>query len=359
MEATLAVPALSVAVPVRKRCCCAPEGDKPEYVCARLDLRHQDRTPTPAALRSLTAVRIVSLLPGATEIVCALGAGEALVGVSHECDHPPFVRGLPAVTRPKLDVHRVSVAIDADVRRLVAEGLGVYEIDVARLAALRPDVIVTQHQCEVCAVSYAEVEAAARATLGTDVRIVSLAPRTLTDVWDDVARVAAALDRVYAGNALVAALTERLASLARITEGLPWPTVACVEWLDPLMLAAHWTSELVRLAGGSYPFADVGARSGVVDWEVLTARQPDVVVLMPCGFPIAQTMRELDWLRQRPEWRGLHAVRTGRASVVDGNAYFNRPGPRLVESAEILAALLHPDECGDRMVAGAALLLAS
>jgi iron complex transport system substrate-binding protein len=284
----------------------------------------------------LTAVRIVSLLPGATEIVCALGAGEALVGV-----------------------HRASVAIDTDVRRLVAEGLGVYEIDVARLAALRPDVIVTQHQCEVCAVSYAEVEAAAQVTLGTDVRIVSLAPRTLTDVWDDVARVAAALDRVPAGAAVLATIEERLASLARITERLPRPTVACVEWLDPLMLAAHWTSELVQVAGGSYPFAGIGARSGFADWGVLAARQPDVVVLMPCGFPITQTMREIDRVRERPEWRALQAVRAGRASVVDGNAYFNRPGPRLVESAEILAALLHPDECGDRMVAGAALSLAS
>lgn len=298
-------------------------------------------------------MRIVSLLPSATEIVCAIGAGDDLVGVSHECDYPPFVRDLPAVTRPKLDVHRDAAAIDADVRRLVADGLGVYTIDVDALAVLRPDVIVTQHQCDVCAVPYAEVEAAARSALGASVTIVSLAPRTLGDVWEDVLRVASALERLTAGRVLVADIAERLATLAAVTAPLPTPTVACIEWLDPLMMAANWTAELVRIAGGDYPFADAGAHSPTLEWPALARAQPDVVVLMPCGFPIAQTRRELDALRSRVEWRMLHAVRAGRASVVDGNAYFNRPGPRLVDSAEILAALIHPNVCGARMIAGA------
>jgi iron complex transport system substrate-binding protein len=298
-------------------------------------------------------VRIVSLLPSATEIVCALGAGAELVGVSHECDFPSFVRSLPRVTRPKLDIHRASASIDADVRRLVAGGLGVYTIDVDALATLRPDVIVTQHQCDVCAVSYAEVEAAARSVIGAAVRIVSLAPRTLADVWDDIERVAVALGRVVAGRNVVAEIAARLAALGSSTAALPAPTVACIEWIDPLMMAANWTAELVHIAGGRYPFADVGAHSPTVAWTDLVRVQPDMVVLMPCGFPIAQTRRELGALRSRPEWRALHAVGAGRASVVDGNAYFNRAGPRLVESAEILAALLHPDECGDRMIAGA------
>lgn len=287
-------------------------------------------------------MRVVSLLPSATEIVCALGAGSSLVGVSHECDHPSAVRTLPAVTRAKLDAAAGSAAIDRSVRTLVEQGLGVYEIDVARLKDLRPDVIVTQNQCDVCAVSYADVEAAARRVLGDGVTIVSLAPRRLIDVWDDVERVAAALDRVAAGRAVVAHARERLASLTARVRDRARPTVACIEWLDPLMMAANWTPELVEVAGGSYPFAPIGAESRKTDWGVLADAQPDAVVLMPCGFPVAQTRRELGAVRARPEWRRLPAVETGRAWIVDGNAYFNRPGPRLVESAEILAGLLHP-----------------
>jgi iron complex transport system substrate-binding protein len=288
-------------------------------------------------------MRIVSLLPSATEIVCALGAGDSLVGVSHECDHPSAVRSLPAVTRAKLDPRGTSAAIDRSVRELVAQGLAVYAIDVARLRELRPDVIVTQNQCDVCAVSFADVEAAARDVLGDAVTIVSLAPQRLADVWDDVERVAAALDRVAAGRRVVAQARDRLTALAARVRERARPTVACIEWLDPLMLAANWTPELVDIAGGVYPFATAGTESRRTPWEVVTDAQPDVVVLMPCGFPLAQTRRELDTLRARPEWRSLRAVATGRAWMVDGNAYFNRPGPRLVDSAEILAALLHPE----------------
>ncbi len=291
-------------------------------------------------------MRIVSMLPSATEIVCALGASDSLVGVSHECDYPPEVRGRPAVTRPKIDPRGTSAAIDADIRALVRAGLGIYEIDVDRLRALRPDVIVTQHQCDVCAVPFAEVEAAARAVVGGAVTIVSLAPRVLGDVWRDIERVAMALGRVDAGREVTARALERLGRVADLTRGLDRPTVACLEWLEPLMLAGNWMPELVEVAGGTYPFGTAGESSVVGEWQTLVTAQPDVVVLMPCGFPIAQTRRELDRVRMRPEWRALHAVRRQRASVVDGNAYFNRPGPRLVESAEILAALLHPRECG-------------
>lgn len=291
-------------------------------------------------------MRIVSMLPSATEIVCALGAGESLVGVSHECDYPPTVRGLPAVTRPKIDPHGASAAIDADVRALVRAGLGIYEIELERLRELRPDVIVTQHQCDVCAVPFAEVEAAARAVVGSAVTIVSLAPRVLADVWDDVERVALALGRVDRGREVTVRVAERLARVADATRRLERPTVACIEWLEPLMLAGNWVPELVEIAGGVYPFAAAGESSTVGEWSQLTRAEPDVVVLMPCGFGLAQTRRELDRLRVRPEWCALGAVRRGRANVADGNAYFNRPGPRLVESAEILAALLHPAECG-------------
>ena len=299
-------------------------------------------------------MRIVSMLPSATEIVWAVGAGASLVGVSHECDHPPQVRGLPVVTRAKIDAHGSSAAIDDDVRALVRQGLGIYEIDVERLRALRPDVIVTQHQCDVCAVPFAEVEAAAREAIGSAVTIVSLAPRVLADVWQDVERVAAVLGRAAEGRGVVARIEERLGELMAATRALDRPTVACLEWLDPLMMAGNWMPELVDLAGGDYRFARPGEASAVAAWDTLVDAQPDVVVVLPCGFTIEQTRRELPELRARPQWSALRAVRRGRASIVDGNAYCNRPGPRLVESAEILAALLHPAACGRLAIPGAA-----
>ena len=299
-------------------------------------------------------MRIVSLLPSATEIICSLGAGSSLVGVSHECDYPAEVRGLPAVTRPKIRTDAVSAVIDQSVRALVARGLSVYEIDVERLAALAPDVIVTQEQCEVCAVSYREVEAAARQVLDPAVTIVSLAPTVLADVWRDISRVAAALGREAQGSELVTAAADRLAALGRTTSGLARPVVACIEWLDPLMIAGNWIPELVALAGGSYPFAPPGAMSARTAWSALLAARPEVVVLMPCGFTIVQTRRELPAVTARAEWRALSAVRAARASVVDGNSYFNRPGPRIVESAEILAGLIHPAACSSLIPRGAA-----
>ncbi len=287
-------------------------------------------------------MRIVSLLPSATEIVCALGAADQLVGISHECDHPPAVRDLPRLTRAKIRVDGSSAAIDRDVRALVAQGLSVYEIDVARLRALAPDVVVTQQQCEVCAVSFAEVEAATREALDRAPVIVSLTPRTLGDVWADIRRVATVLGREGHADALLTQAEARLAAVRTRSAALPRPVVACVEWLDPPMAAANWIPEMVEMAGGAYPFATRGAQSCSTSWRALAAAAPEVVVLMPCGFTVAQTQRELAALVAREEWRTLPAVRAGRASVVDGNAYFNRPGPRLVDSTELLAQLIQP-----------------
>ncbi len=288
-------------------------------------------------------MRIVSLIPSATEIVCALGARSELVGVSHECDFPPDVRRLPALTRPKIPLDGASAAIDRSVRGLVARGLGVYDIDVPRLAALAPDVIVTQQQCEVCAVSYADVERAARDVLGPGTAIVSLAPNALDDVWRDVGAVGAALGRASQAAALVARLRRQLDDVAAAVADTERAVTACIEWLDPLMLAGNWIPELVAVAGGSYPFGVAGEASHVVEWDVLLSAEPAVAVVMPCGFGIEQTRRELAALTARTEWRALPAVRAHRAAIVDGNAYLNRPGPRLVESAAILARLIHPE----------------
>ncbi|MBI3769898.1 MAG: cobalamin-binding protein [Deltaproteobacteria bacterium] len=303
-------------------------------------------------------MRIVSLLPSATEILCALGAADDLVGVSHECDHPPQVRALPKLTRPKIRIDARSAVIDRDVRALVARGLSVYEIDVDRLRALAPDVIVTQQQCDVCAVSFAEVEAAVRNALERAPVIVSLTPRVLADVWEDVQRVAVVLDRTARAEELIASARARLAALAERTAELPRPVVACLDWLEPPMTAGNWIPELVATAGGAYPFAVAGAPSATISWQALRAAVPEVLVLMPCGFTIPQTERELAALTEREEWRALPAVRDGRVSMVDGSAYFNRPGPRLVDSAEILAGLVHPEICDTRFAPEAVLPLA-
>ncbi len=292
------------------------------------------------------AERIASLLPSATEILCALGLADRIVGVSHECDFPPEIVGRPVLTEPKLDPRGTSKEIDAAVQRLVRDGLGVYRIRDAALAAARPDLIVTQQQCEVCAVSFDEVREAAVRLLDGPVEIVSLQPNRLEDVFDDFGRVARAADVEAAGARLVEHGRERLRGLgSRLAAARSRPRVACIEWLAPLMAAGNWVPELVALAGGDYELAAPGAQSRAIDWDDLIVYAPDVVIVMPCGFSLAQTRRELPAFVAAPEWQSLPAVRRRRAYSVDGNAYLNRPGPRLVDSAELLAGLIQPGYC--------------
>lgn len=287
--------------------------------------------------------RIASLLPSATEILCALGLRDRIVGISHECDFPPEIARRPVLTEPKLDPRGTSAAIDAAVRRLVRDGLSVYRIKEAELRAVRPDLIVTQEQCDVCAVPFSEVQQAVRAWLDAPAEIVSLKPARLDDILADFERVAAASGRPEAGRALVARCRERLDHLRRrAASARSRPRVACIEWLDPLMAAGNWIPEMVELVGGVYELLPPGAPSAVIPWGQLAAYAPDVVILMPCGFGLEQTRRELPALTARPEWRTLPAVRNQRVYSADGHAYLNRPGPRIVESAELLAGLVQP-----------------
>jgi iron complex transport system substrate-binding protein len=297
--------------------------------------------------------RIVSLLPSATEIVCALGLRESLVGVSHECDFPADVVGLPVLTRSKLDAGRPSAEIDRDIKNLVGSGLGIYEIDVEMLRSLRPDLIVTQDQCDVCAVSYADVRAAVCELTDVATEIVSLRPARLDDVWRDVETVAAAAGITSRGTSVADALRARIAALAARTAGLAQPRLTCLEWLEPLMAAGNWVPDLAAAAGADCELAAAGAHSPWLELAAVLADRPDVLCAMPCGFTLERSHRELAELLDDPRWQELPAVRSGRVFAVDGSAYFNRPGPRLVESAEILAALVHPDELGGLLSAGA------
>ena len=287
--------------------------------------------------------RIVSLIASATEIVCALGFENHLVGRSHECDFPENVKRLPVCTQPKFDPDGTSYEIDQRVKAIVQEGLSVYRVDGAKLRELEPDIIVTQSHCEVCAVSLREVERAVCAWLSTCPRLVSLAPNALADVWTSIEQVADALQVSERGGEVIGRLQERMKTLAERTRGLAaWPTVACIEWIDPLMAVGNWMPELIEMAGGVNLFGVAGAHSPWMTWEELCSADSDVLIVVPCGFDIARTRREMSLLTSKPEWPRLSAVRSGRVFLADGNQYFNRPGPRLVESLEILAEVLHP-----------------
>jgi iron complex transport system substrate-binding protein len=288
--------------------------------------------------------RIVSLLPSATEIVCALGLRDALVGRSHECDFPPGVEALPALTEPKFKVEGSSAEIDRRVKRIVGDALSVYRVDADRLREVAPTVIVTQSQCEVCAVSEADVQAAVASWLGVQPEIVSLAPYALDSVLNDMERVAAALGAEERGSALVERLRARMDAIAaRVAAAVSRPAVATIEWIDPPMAAGNWMPELVAMAGGENLFGAAGEHSPWLTLDEIAAKDPDLILVAPCGFPIARTLDEMPALARDARWRGLRAVRERRVFVADGNQYFNRPGPRIVESLEILAEILHPE----------------
>lgn len=292
----------------------------------------------------MTGPRIVSLIASSTEIVCALGCESQLVGRSHECDTPASVRRLPGCTEPKFDIRLASFEIDQRVRGLVQEALSVYRVDAEKLRELRPDLVITQTQCEVCAVSQRDVECALADWIESRPRIVSMSAESLQGVWEDIRRVAAALGVPARGATLVAELEDRIAKISERTSRLsPQPTVACIEWIDPLMASGNWMPELVALAGGRNLFGEAGCHSPQLRWDDFVRSDPEIVVVLPCGFDLPRTREEMRVLEPRPEWRSLRAVREGRVFLADGNQFFNRPGPRLVESLEILAEILHGD----------------
>jgi iron complex transport system substrate-binding protein len=291
----------------------------------------------------MASARVVSLIASATETIAALGCQDRLVGRSHECDFPPAVRELPICTAAKINIHAGSAEIDRQVKSLLAEAVSIYAVHADILQKLRPDVIVTQSQCEVCAVSVKDVEQAVCSLVDSHPRIISVEPNGLGDIWTSFRQVAAALDVEDRGERLIEKSQKRLEAIRRRTERLPaCPTVACIEWIEPLMAAGNWVPELVEIAGGVNLFGQPGKHSPWMTWDELVARDPEVIVILPCGWDIARSREEMHWLANRPEWNHLRAVRAGRVAITDGNQFFNRPGPRVVESAEILAEILHP-----------------
>src|SRR5437763_14332232 len=288
-------------------------------------------------------MRIVSLLPSATEIVCALGLADELVAVTHECDYPPEVRGKPVITASALDQAADSATIDRLVANSIHEHRGIYTLDERLLSDVRPDLILTQELCDVCAVSYSEVQRAARILPG-ETPVVSLEPCTLGDILDTILLVGRLTGREATAADVAARLRARIdAVAARARAAATRPRVYCMEWIDPPSGAGHWIPEMVRLAGGEDVLGREGEPSARVTWPEVAAAAPDVVVVMPCGFDAERAARELAAVQDRPEWRGVPAVAGGAVWVSDGWAYFSRPGSRMVEGLEIMATGPHPD----------------
>ena len=295
----------------------------------------------------MSALRVVSLLPSATEIVAALGLADALVGRSHECDFPPGVEALPVLTAPGLDPGGTSREIHQAVTRLMAEAVSVYRVDGVGLAALAPTHVVTQVHCEVCAVSLADVRRATEdwpAAVGEPPRIVALGASSLEEVYADFRRVGEALGVRERAATLEAEVRGRIGRVAeRVSRTSSRPRIAAIEWLDPLMAAGNWIPEMIAAAGGESIFGKPGDHSSWLDPDSLLGADPDVVVVFPCGFPLERSLAEAVTLGSLPGFSKTAACRAGAVFAADGNRLFNRPGPRLAESVEVLAEILHPD----------------
>jgi iron complex transport system substrate-binding protein len=287
-------------------------------------------------------VRVVSLLPAATEIVAALGRLDDLVGISHECDFPPEVGSRPRVTRCEIHGNALpSARIDAWVSDTLAATGTLYTLDEARMHALRPDVILTQKLCDVCAVGYGTVTAFA-ATLPGPPEVVNLEPSNLADILDDIRKVGAALDAPAAAADVVATLTARIEAVRTRAAGAPRRRCVLLEWIAPPYRTGHWGPELVEIAGGVELVGGTGEDAARIPWDAVRDAAPDVLVVACCGFDVERTLADVPLLAAQSGWKDLPAVRSGEVWVVDGSAYFSRPGPRIVDSLEILAEILHP-----------------
>jgi iron complex transport system substrate-binding protein len=291
-------------------------------------------------------MRIISLLPSATEIVCELGLMDELVGISHDCDWPPEVHNKPVVSQAVVNSDMTSSEIDRMVRERVHQGLSVYHLEVEKWKELRPDLILTQELCEICAPAFTEVLHAAE-ILDVEPKIISLDPTSLNEILENIERVGSLTHRQTQAGQLIAKLRTRIERVRSRAQTLAErPRVLALEWLEPLFLAGHWVPEMIELAGGEALNAP-GEPSYEIDWVDIEGFDPELLVLMPCGFTPQQTMQELDLLLSHEGWEELRAVKNQQVYVVHGSYYFNRPGPRIVTGLEILARLIHPESFRD------------
>jgi iron complex transport system substrate-binding protein len=290
-------------------------------------------------------MRIISLLPATTEILYTIGAGDSVVGVTHECDFPPEAARKPKLIRPRIDPQTPPADIDRLVREIIQRGESIYAVDAELLADLAPDLVVTQDLCHVCAASPEDLASAlSRLPQSQAPRVLTFTPRTLADVWAGVRQIGEAAGRSAEAQSLAASLAARVAAVENATRDVTTrPRVLCLEWFDPPYCGGHWVPEMVRLAGGTDPFGKEGEPSFPMSWEQIIESQPQLIVLMPCGYNLERNLEVWGSSHRPPGWDDLPAVRNGRVYAVDGNAYFSRCGPRLADGLELLAQLLHPE----------------
>lgn len=284
-------------------------------------------------------MRICSLLPSATEILYAIGLGDSVFGITHECDFPPEASKKPALIRPRVDHQAPPAEIDRQVSELVARGESIYAVDAQLLAQLAPDLIVTQDLCHVCAASPDDF-ATALARLAKMPQVLALTPHTLADVWNDVRRIGVATSKADCANALASSREQQVAQIAaKAAQRASHPRVLCLEWLDPYYIGGHWVPEMVLLAGGEDVLGRAGEPSFRVTLEQVAASRADIVIVMPCGYGTQRASEEFRSVRARPELQNLPAVKSGRVFAVDANAFFSRPGPRLAQGVNVLSEI--------------------
>ncbi len=295
-------------------------------------------------------MNIITLIPSATEIVSCLGLMDRLVGTSHECDWPETLPNLPKLTAPKLDITATSADIDRSVKSLIEDALGVYHVDADKMKALAPDIIITQDQCEVCAVSAGELDKALHDWTGGKPQVISLSPQNLDDILDDIQRVAALLGVPERGIAFLLDAQKRMVAVKeKAAQAETRPTMVFLEWIEPMMAGGNWMPELADIANADALLAKAGAHSPYMDMEALANADPDVIVVTPCGFGLERTAKEIEPLLADKDFQALKAMQNGRVYLADGNHYFNRPGPRIVDSLECLSEMLHPELFEARM----------
>ena len=290
--------------------------------------------------------KIVTLIPSATEIVAFLGQKNSIVGRSHECDYPKDLNNVAKLTSPKINVEGTSSEINKQINTILENSLSVYKVDIQKLKELDPDFIITQAHCEVCAVSFSEVKNIVNKYFNRKTKIISLEPNTLNDVFDDIKRVAKGLNiENESNNKLIENLKIRLKKIKNLSAiQKQKPSVACIEWIDPLMIAANWIPEMVEIAGGANILGKSGVNSHWIKFEEIIDQNPEIIIFIPCGFNIEKTKKELDnYIKKNNNMRSLKAYQNHKLFVADGNQFFNRPGPRLIVSLEIFAEIIHPN----------------
>ena len=288
--------------------------------------------------------KIISLLPAATEIVCALGLENQLIGRSHECDYPESIKNLPICSAAKFIPGSNSASIDKQVKEILSDALSIYTIDESLIKELKPDIIITQAQCEVCAVSLKDVESALIDLMdNNNTEVISLEPHFLKDVFRDISVIARKLDVEDCAEALLESFDERIGIVShKLKFKASKPKVASIEWLSPIMVAGNWIPEMINIAGGTPILTENGKHSPFINFQQIVTENPEIIIIIPCGFSIQRTLQEINLLVEQKGWQDIDAVKNNQIYIADGNQYFNRPGPRIIDSIEILAEIINP-----------------